>query len=73
VTSAPTFEVTAWCEILRSGNFLRQVELTDERRVPRHVSSTAPEENTESEDLMLLPWHSGSGKHFLRGDRGKDA
>jgi hypothetical protein len=73
VTSAPTVEVMERCEIPQPGMILWQVELTDGHRVPRHVSSTAPEENKESGYSMLLPWHSGSGKHFLLGGRGKDA
>lgn len=48
VTSASTVEVMVRCEIPRAGMILWLVELTQGHRVPRLVSSTAPEENEGS-------------------------
>jgi hypothetical protein len=48
VTSAPTVEVMKRCSIPRTGTIFWLVELTDGHRIPRHVSSTALEENKES-------------------------
>jgi hypothetical protein len=73
VASALTVELVESCEFPLRGLTFQLIEATGGHCLPRHVSSTAPEANTESEDLMLLPWHSGSGLHFLLGRRGKEA